>query len=143
MRLRSFCSPLVFAAIAGCSANARNAVEVEPEEPWFCEINEPGDDWDCVQDAGLARAPKPKRLPGDFVDEDTAVDDPDSVASMIVTEAVESMMRESDDALVRDADPSATASEQTQMPGEDRESEDDESVPRSSSGDERGDDAEQ
>ena len=34
------------------------------ERAWFCQMNELGTDWDCVQDAELARNPKPDRLPG-------------------------------------------------------------------------------
>lgn len=35
--------------------------------PWFCQMNETRDDWSCVQDAELARNPKPQRLPSDIV----------------------------------------------------------------------------
>ncbi|MGD8416144.1 MAG: SPOR domain-containing protein [Pseudomonadales bacterium] len=35
--------------------------------PWFCQMNETRDDWSCVQDAELARNPKPDRLPSDAV----------------------------------------------------------------------------
>ena len=34
------------------------------ERAWFCQMNELGTDWECVQDAELARNPKPDRLPG-------------------------------------------------------------------------------
>ena len=34
------------------------------ERAWFCQMTELGTDWDCVQDAELARNPKPDRLPG-------------------------------------------------------------------------------
>jgi septal ring-binding cell division protein DamX len=40
------------------------------EGNWFCEMAEDGEQWDCIQDPELARAPQPSRLP--------RVDTPDS-----------------------------------------------------------------
>jgi septal ring-binding cell division protein DamX len=33
------------------------------DKAWFCQMDENGEDWQCVQDAALARNPKPDRLP--------------------------------------------------------------------------------
>lgn len=55
--------------VTGCSnSKLRRTPESERATPWFCEINEARDDWDCVQDAELAKNPKPKRLPSDPVE---------------------------------------------------------------------------
>jgi hypothetical protein len=52
--------------VAGCSnSKFRRTPQPSAKTPWFCEMNETHDDWDCVQDAELAKHPKPKRLPGD------------------------------------------------------------------------------
>lgn len=60
---------LLVPLFAGCSnSKLRRTPESERPTPWFCEINEARDDWDCVQDAALAKNPKPKRLPSDPVE---------------------------------------------------------------------------
>lgn len=60
---------LMTSLLSGCSSKkARGTPEAERETPWFCQINESRDDWDCVQDAALAKNPKPKRLPSDPVE---------------------------------------------------------------------------
>ena len=58
---------LVLAVImAGCSnSKLRRTPEAERKTPWFCQMNESRDNWECVQDAELARHPKPERLPSD------------------------------------------------------------------------------
>lgn len=57
----------VLVIIAGCSnSKLRRTPQAEKKTPWFCEMNEHRDDWDCVQDGDLARNPKPQRLPGDL-----------------------------------------------------------------------------
>ncbi|MEQ8860017.1 MAG: SPOR domain-containing protein [Pseudomonadales bacterium] len=52
--------------VMGCSGRAPRA----PASPasgaasgWFCQMNASNDGWDCVQDAELARDPRPQRLP--------------------------------------------------------------------------------
>ncbi len=51
-------------ALAGCNAFSRT-----PNNPenvgWFCQSNESGEGWECVQDEDLARTPVPTRLPPD------------------------------------------------------------------------------
>ena len=55
---------IVSAIAAGCASSSPGRVETTPEsEPWFCQMNQRGDDWDCVQSEALARAPRPARLP--------------------------------------------------------------------------------
>lgn len=52
--------------LSGCSnSKLRRTPEAEAKTPWFCEMNEARDDWDCIQDSELARNPQPARLPGD------------------------------------------------------------------------------
>ena len=46
------------------SANQAETIARAQARAWFCQMNELGTDWDCVQDAELARNPKPDRLPG-------------------------------------------------------------------------------
>jgi septal ring-binding cell division protein DamX len=46
-------------------SNLRRTPTAERDTPWFCQMNEARDNWECVQDAELARRPKPERLPGD------------------------------------------------------------------------------
>lgn len=71
---RKFLAPLlvtlaISTLMAGCSnSKLRRTPEAERPTPWFCEMNEARDDWDCVQDEALARKPKPKRLPSDPVE---------------------------------------------------------------------------
>ena len=52
-------------ATAGCSGGRRGTQTAETGTPWFCQMNETRDDWECVQDAELARHPRPERLPTD------------------------------------------------------------------------------
>ena len=59
---------LAATALTGCAGNRNNATTQTRAEPWFCEINESRDNWECVQDETLARTPKPKRLPNDPVE---------------------------------------------------------------------------
>lgn len=54
---------LTLSACGGSSL--RRTPTSERETPWFCQMNETRDNWECVQDAELARRPKPERLPGD------------------------------------------------------------------------------
>lgn len=55
---------------AGCSnSKLRRTPTAERATPWFCEMDESRNDWECVQNAELARNPKPKRLPGDEPEE--------------------------------------------------------------------------
>ncbi|MEM8769626.1 MAG: hypothetical protein AAGE43_19495 [Pseudomonadota bacterium] len=54
--------------LAGCAGNRNNTTRQERAEPWFCEINESRESWECVQDEALARTPRPKRLPNDPVE---------------------------------------------------------------------------
>jgi septal ring-binding cell division protein DamX len=58
-------------ALTACSnnpgpdpVNQAETIAKAQERAWFCQMNELGTDWDCVQDAELARNPKPDRLPG-------------------------------------------------------------------------------
>lgn len=45
----------------GCSG--RNTPNNPENEQWFCQSNEMGDGWECVQDANLAQVPVPTRMP--------------------------------------------------------------------------------
>lgn len=58
---------LTLTACAGNSGpdpvNQAQTIARAQERAWFCQMNELGTDWDCVQDAELARNPKPDRLP--------------------------------------------------------------------------------
>ncbi len=78
---------LMISLLTGCSnAQVRRTPVTDLGEPWFCEMNEARDDWDCVRDEELARNPRPQRLPGDPVDVDP---DPfESEASDLPSEAV-------------------------------------------------------
>jgi septal ring-binding cell division protein DamX len=59
--------------LGGCSnSKLRRTPTVARDTPWFCELNESRDAWDCVQDAELARHPAPTRLPGDPEDPEPA-----------------------------------------------------------------------
>jgi hypothetical protein len=60
---------LTISLLVGCTnAQVRRTPVTDLGEPWFCEMNETRDDWDCVQDETLANNPKPKRLPTDPVE---------------------------------------------------------------------------
>jgi hypothetical protein len=49
---------LLFSACSG------NRVATNPDnEQWFCQSNELGDGWECIQDANLAQVPVPTRMP--------------------------------------------------------------------------------
>jgi len=61
--LRLVCVLLALVAAAGCNNTKSLQNRGAQDVPWFCEMNESGDDWDCVQDETLAREPAPKRLP--------------------------------------------------------------------------------
>ncbi len=50
------------------------------EGNWFCEMAEDPEQWDCVQDSELARAPQPSRLPSADVRELPAPESADSPA---------------------------------------------------------------
>jgi septal ring-binding cell division protein DamX len=51
----------VLAVTTGCSG--RNNPQNPDNEQWFCQSNELGDGWECVQDANLAQVPVPTRMP--------------------------------------------------------------------------------
>lgn len=52
--------------LSGCSnSQLRRTPASDRGVPWFCEINETRDDWQCLQDAERAAHPKPARLPSD------------------------------------------------------------------------------
>ena len=69
--------------LAGCSnSKLRRTPTTERPTPWFCEMNENRDDWECVQDEELARNPQPQRLPGDE-EEDLIEADPIIAAPFI------------------------------------------------------------
>jgi hypothetical protein len=60
---------LTIGLLTGCSnAQVRRTPVTDLGEPWFCEMNETRDDWDCVRDEALARNPQPARLPTDPVE---------------------------------------------------------------------------
>jgi len=62
---------LLMILLTGCSnAQVRRTPVTDMGEPWFCEMNEARDDWDCVRDETLVRNPKPKRLPSDPAEPD-------------------------------------------------------------------------
>ena len=101
-------------ATAGCSGGRRGTQSADTGTPWFCQMNETRDDWECVQDAELARRPRPDRLPTDepepqpapppmivptvsFEPEPTAADDATSAAAATVSAAaIESAPAEPD-----------------------------------------------
>lgn len=58
--------------VAGCSGSRlRRTPTAAQDTPWFCQLNETRDNWECVQDAELARRPRPERLPTDVVEPET------------------------------------------------------------------------
>jgi len=62
MSIRAVITLLALLAItAGCSG--RNTPNNPDNEQWFCQSNELGDGWECVQDANLAQVPVPTRMP--------------------------------------------------------------------------------
>ena len=63
--LRTFLICLLLLLAAACSGRggASNAVIQQPNEAWFCQIDETGEAWDCVRDDELARSPVPLRMP--------------------------------------------------------------------------------
>ncbi len=48
--------------LLGCTGSGRQVTNPENEQ-WFCQSNEIGDGWDCVQDDNLAQVPVPTRMP--------------------------------------------------------------------------------
>jgi len=61
--LRALVLLLVF-ALAGCGSNRLVIAEEQIKvEPWFCQVSEHDNTWDCVQDEDLARDPQPDRMP--------------------------------------------------------------------------------
>ncbi len=58
---------LLLITLAGCSAKGDEQAVVSAAtkslEGWFCQMDESGEEWECVQDDALARAPVPTRLP--------------------------------------------------------------------------------
>lgn len=48
---------------ATTSSDQAESISRAQEKAWFCQMAENGEDWQCVQDAALARNPKPDRLP--------------------------------------------------------------------------------
>lgn len=59
--------------VAGCSnSRLRRTPAAAQNAPWFCQLNEARDDWVCIQDADLARYPRPERLPTDIVEPEPA-----------------------------------------------------------------------
>lgn len=57
---------LAILVLAGCSNAQVRRTPVTPKPvPWFCQLNETRDDWQCVQSAELAAHPNPARLPSD------------------------------------------------------------------------------
>lgn len=54
------------AVLIGACSNSERGVSQQgspKEAPWFCELAENETDWQCVQNAAAADAPKPARLP--------------------------------------------------------------------------------
>jgi septal ring-binding cell division protein DamX len=45
------------------STNQAENISRAQDKAWFCQMAENGEDWQCVQDARLAKNPKPDRLP--------------------------------------------------------------------------------
>lgn len=58
---------LLLTTLVACSAkgDAQGQVRtaVKSVEGWFCQTDESGEEWECVQDNDLARSPVPTRLP--------------------------------------------------------------------------------
>lgn len=63
--LRNLLTCLLLLNFAACSSAGKGgATETrQSSEAWFCQIDETGEGWDCVQDDELARSPVPRRLP--------------------------------------------------------------------------------
>jgi len=60
---------LAIMVLTGCSnAQVRRTPATPRPIPWFCQMNESRDDWQCVQDAQAAANPKPARLPNDVIE---------------------------------------------------------------------------
>lgn len=79
---------IVLGALSGCGGDRTSAGplgQAAGEGNWFCEMAENGEDWDCIQDAELARSPKPTRLPGPKPTDQPAPDEPGPVAAAEVT----------------------------------------------------------
>jgi hypothetical protein len=75
MSIRRFVAVLAILALsAGCSG--RNNTTNPENEQWFCQSNELGDGWECVQDANLAQVPVPTRMPPEPEPEPVNLDDP-------------------------------------------------------------------
>lgn len=56
--------PAAAATLLLLSACSGNRVATNPDnEQWFCQSNELGDGWECIQDANLAQVPVPTRMP--------------------------------------------------------------------------------
>jgi septal ring-binding cell division protein DamX len=60
---------LAVMVLTGCSNAQVRRTPVTPRPvPWFCQMNEARDDWQCVQDAEAAAHPRPDRLPNDVIE---------------------------------------------------------------------------
>jgi septal ring-binding cell division protein DamX len=61
----AFC--LLLFTLAACSAKGEDQADVQAaaksREAWFCQTDESGEEWECVQDDDLARSPVLERLP--------------------------------------------------------------------------------
>ena len=68
---------IVLTVLAGCSG--RNAPTNPDNEQWFCQSNETGEGWECVQDNNLAMVPVPTRLPPEPTPEPLPGTDPNDV----------------------------------------------------------------
>jgi septal ring-binding cell division protein DamX len=74
---------IALVTLVGCGRGGTVATplgDATGEGNWFCEMAEDPEQWDCVQDSELARAPQPTRLPSADVRELPAPESADSPA---------------------------------------------------------------
>ncbi len=87
--------------LSGCSG--RNVATNPENEQWFCQSNESGEGWECVQDDNLALIPVPTRMPPEPVpEEDPAYIDLDDPLALEALNAP--LQRNPDTASIADVD---------------------------------------
>ncbi len=80
---------LIMCFVGACSSSSTSTTTYDSSGNdtagggWFCEMDENGEDWNCVRDESLVRNPQPTRLPSPAprrVDTPIAAADPDEVS---------------------------------------------------------------
>lgn len=101
--------------LSGCSG--RNVATNPENEQWFCQSNESGEGWECVQDDNLALIPVPTRMPPEPVpEEDPAYIDLDDPLALEALNAP--LQRNPDAASITDVDTVDVAAVETATAGE-------------------------